>query len=251
MTEDMFKLLLDKKRYPLHKVSRTILAWRNKVMLKRGFLVAFEGIDGAGKTSQANLLFNHLRNFGFDAVLTKEPTDSIYGQKIKKLAQSGRETIPPHEEYNLFINDRKIHVTNLLKPSLEEKKIVILDRYYFSNVAYQGAIGLDPSQIKKDNEAFSPIPEIVFLLQVPPRVGIRRIQKSRKETPNLFEQEEYLTAVAKVFDSLDDNYIVRINGVDEPEVIHRKIRNVIDDVIDHYMKKQEQFQLFESITKAM
>ena len=200
---DIFcKIPLDKRRHRLHKASRAIREWRNEVMLKRGFLVAFEGIDGAGKTTQAHLLYNYLTEYSLDAVLTKEPTDSIYGQKIKKLAQSGRESIQPHEEYNLFINDRKVHVKNLLEPSLSQKKIVILDRYYFSTIAYQGAIGLDPVQIKMDNEQFSPIPEIVFLLEVPPRVGIRRIQNSRNETPNLFEQEEYLTAVAKVFNSL-------------------------------------------------
>lgn len=219
--------------------------------LKKGFLVVFEGIDGAGKTTQANLLFKLLETRGFDVVLSKEPTDSIYGQKIRKLAQTERFSVNPTEEYNLFLCDRRVHVKNFILPSLEAKRIVILDRYYFSTIAYQGARGLDPKHIEEDNESFSPIPEIVFLLEVPPRVGIRRIQKGRQEEPNLFEQEKSLTDVAEIFDSLTKNYIVRVDGVDAPEIIHTKVINVINDVIDHYIKKAEQFALFDNRTEAM
>lgn len=220
-------------------------------MLKKGFLVAFEGIDGAGKTTQSNLLSQRLKKRGFDVVLSKEPTDSIYGRKIKKLALGERFSTPPLEEYRLFINDRKIHVENLVLPMLEAKKIVILDRYYFSTIAYQGALGLDPERIKEENESFCPIPEIVFLLEVPPRVGIRRIEKDREDGPNLFEQEESLTAVARVFDLLKENYMVRISGVDDPTIIHIRVMNVINDVINHYLKKSEQYTLFNSQIKAM
>jgi len=219
--------------------------------LKKGFLVAFEGIDGAGKTTQAKLLYQYLQNKGLKVVASKEPTDSIYGQKIKKIAESERDSTKPLDEYRLFINDRRIHVENLIKPALQNKKIVILDRYYFSTIAYQGALGLDPKEIKKENELFSPIPEIVFLLIVPPRVGIRRIQKSRNEKPNLFEQEECLSDVAKVFDMLKEDYVVRLDGIDDIDVIHKKIVNVIDDVVDHYFKRYEQYSLFNGKIKAI
>ena len=220
------------------------------MILKKGFLVAFEGIDGAGKTTQAKLLYEHLTRKGLTVVLSKEPTDSIYGQKIKKLAQGERDLTKPLDEYRLFINDRKIHVENLIKPALQEKKIIILDRYYFSTIAYQGALGLDIGKIKKENELFSPVPEIVFLLNVPPRVGIIRIQKGREEEPNLFEQETYLSNVGKVFNGLNEDYIVTLDGVDEVEIIHNKIVNVIDDVVKHYSTKQEQYSLSCSNRKA-
>jgi len=220
------------------------------MILKKGFLVAFEGIDGAGKTTQAKLLYEHLTMKGLTVVLSKEPTDSIYGQKIKKLAQGERDLTKPLDEYRLFINDRKIHVENLIKPALQEKKIVILDRYYFSTIAYQGALGLDIGKIKEENESFSPIPEIVFLLNVPPRVGIIRIQKGREEEPNLFEQEKYLSDVSKVFNALNEDYIVPLEGVDGVDIIHNKIINVIDDVVKHYSKRHEQYSLFCNNLKA-
>ena len=212
--------------------------------LKRGFLVVFEGIDGAGKTTQAKLLYDHLKKREFDVILSKEPTDSIYGKKIKKLAQGGRDAIEPSEEYNLFMSDRRVHVANLVKPALQKQQVVILDRYYFSTIAYQGALGLNPDKIKSDNEAFAPAPEIVFLLKVPPRVGLRRIQKYRNEEPNLFEREENLTEVSRIFDLLKDNYIVPIDATPPIETIYSQVINVINDVVDHYLNKEEQYALF-------
>ena len=220
------------------------------MILKKGFLVAFEGIDGSGKTTQAKLLYEYLKSEGLSVVLSKEPTDSIYGQKIKKLAQGERDLTKPLDEYRLFINDRKIHVENLIKPALREKKIVILDRYYFSTIAYQGALGLDTRKIKEENELFSPIPEIVFLLNVPPRIGIIRIQKGREEKPNLFEQEKYLSDVSKIFNGLNEDYIVTFDGVDRADIIHNKIINVIDDIVKHYSKRHEQYSLFCNNLKA-
>lgn len=221
------------------------------MILKKGFLVVFEGIDGAGKTTQANLLFDRLKRKQFDVIISKEPTDSIYGQKIKKLAQGERAFVKPVDEYHLFINDRKVHVANVIKPALEEKKIVILDRYYFSTIAYQGAIGLDPIKIKLDNESFAPVPEIVFLLSIPPRLGLRRIQKGRNEEPNLFEREENLEKVKHLLDSLKENYIVPINGAEEIEDIHNTVMNVIDDIVDHYLTKDEQYTLFNNRAKII
>lgn len=214
--------------------------------LKRGFLIVFEGIDGAGKTTQANLLSDSLKRKGFDIVLSKEPTDSIFGRKIKRLAQEGRDSTKPMDEYRLFINDRKVHVKNLIRPALAQKKIVVLDRYYFSNIAYQSAIGLDPEKIRLENQSFAPTPEIVFLIDIAPRVGLRRIQKGRNENPNFFEGEKNLTKVREEFLKMKDNYIVTIDGIGEIRDIHVKMMNVIEVILDHYLKKAEQYNLFNS-----
>jgi len=217
--------------------------------LKKGLLVVFEGIDGSGKTTQANLLFGYLKKRGFDVVLSKEPTDSKYGKKIHKLAQGERAAVKPMDEYHLFMNDRRVHVENLIKPELKHKKIVILDRYYLSTIAYQGALGLDPQKIKVENESFAPIPDIVFLFKVSSRVGLRRIQKERNEKPNLFEQEEYLSRVNQLFDSLKDHYIVPINGFEKIREIHDTIIKVVDDVIDHHLTKLSDTRILENTLK--
>lgn len=211
--------------------------------IKRGFIVAFEGIDGSGKTTQARLLHDRLKKRGLDVVLTREPTDSTYGLKIKKLAREGRDINNPSEEYRLFLSDRRIHVEDLIRPALAENQIVVVDRYYFSSIAYQGALGMDPETIRSENESFAPVPEVVILLKVAPRVGLRRIEKKRKEVPNLFEREDYLAAVNEVYDSLKQSYIVRLNGVGEMDFIHGQVMNVIDDIVNHYLEKEELYSL--------
>ena len=143
--------------------------------LTKGILIVIEGIDGAGKSTQARMLYNDLYRRNISAVFSREPTDSEYGQKIRAMAQKGRESIRPEEEYRLFIDDRKVHVNNLINPALKAGKVVILDRYFFSTIAYQGALGLDPEKIRAENEAFCPLPNAAFLIDIPTKIGIDRI----------------------------------------------------------------------------
>ena len=199
--------------------------------LKKGILIVFEGIDGSGKTTQAKLLYNHLKIKGFNAVFSKEPTDSVFGERIRRLAAGDRAHVDPVEEYRLFFNDRKIHVDHVIKPALEKRKIVILDRYYFSTMAYQGSLGLDPQKIKHENEVFAPVPDIVFLIRVPVSLGLERIKMSRNEVPNLFEREEGLTKVEYMFESFAEEYILSIDGTGDVDAIHKNIVKVTEEMI--------------------
>ena len=104
---------------------------------------------------------------------------------------------------------------------------------------------MDPQQIKSENEAFAPIPEFVFLLEIPPRLGLRRIQNSRGETPNLFEQLDGLTKVDEVYKSLNENYILRMVGSDRRSVIHRHVMNAMDALVEHHVEKHKQCMLFD------
>lgn len=177
-----------------------------------GLLIVIEGIDGAGKSTQARLLYDALRAQKIEAILSREPTDSEYGLKIRALAEQGRELLRPGEEYRLFIKDRQVHVATVIEPALNAGKVVILDRYYFSTIAYQGALGIDPERIKAENEAFCPSPDLVFLIDVPIKTGIDRIENHRQEVPNLFEKAHYLEKVARIFATMDAEGIVRIDG---------------------------------------
>src|SRR3989304_2353402 len=115
-----------------------------KVVLKRGILVAIEGIDGAGKTTQTAMLCARLCKNGYSAVSFHEPTDSKWGRKIRELAKNGRHKITAQDEMNLFYQDRIEDVKANINPALKRKNVVIMDRYYFSNIAYQSARGLNP-----------------------------------------------------------------------------------------------------------
>lgn len=167
--------------------------------LKRGVLIAIEGIDGAGKTTQAQILGKKLLKKGYPVISLHEPTEGRWGKKIKDLAKNGRHRILPETELDYFYFDRLEDVKENISPSLKKKKIVIMDRYYLSSVAYQGARGLDPDDIEKRNKMIAPIPDITILLDLDPEVALKRIRHNRNATPNHFERKKYLDHVRKVF----------------------------------------------------
>ena len=133
-----------------------------------GLLIVFEGLDGAGKTTQLGLLYDHLLEQGQDVVRLREPTDGPWGQKLRQLMVHGRDNVTPATELEWFLNDRREHVDQRIRPALDRKQIVLLDRYYFSTMAYQGALGYDPQDIRARNEAFAPPPDLLLLLNLPP-----------------------------------------------------------------------------------
>src|SRR5438105_15812773 len=138
-----------------------------------GFLVAVEGIDGSGKTTQAERLARYCEEKRLTYVLSKEPTSGKYGQLIRNSASRGRLSV--EEEIDILLKDRREHVDQVIQPALDQEKIVILDRYYFSTAAYQGAHGADPEIILSWNEAFAPQPDLLIILDVSPQTGLQLI----------------------------------------------------------------------------
>ena len=112
--------------------------------------IVFEGIDGAGKSTQAGMLADRLRADEIPFILTAEPSDGPTGRLIKSLKVRPN----PEEEARLFTEDRRHHVQNVIIPALKEGKTVICDRYVYSSVAYQGARGIDPAEILAENRQF-------------------------------------------------------------------------------------------------
>src|SRR5690625_7420994 len=106
---------------------------------RKGILLAFEGVDGAGKTTQVKLLEEALKNAGENVVVSKEPTEGAWGQKIRKSASSGR--LPLHEELEAFIEDRTEHIKKLIEPRLEQGKRDVLDRWFYRTVSCQVSRG--------------------------------------------------------------------------------------------------------------
>jgi dTMP kinase len=176
---------------------------------ERGILVAFEGIDGCGKTTQVALLAAALRDRGFDVVQSREPTNGPHGQALRRSAETGR--LEAAEELRLFLADRADHARTLIRPALARGAVVILDRYYFSTLAYQGARGLDVAALQRQNEAIAPRPDLVLLIDTPLPVALARLQ-GRHAAPDRFEEEENLRRVQAVFAAMDDPAIVRLDG---------------------------------------
>jgi len=212
-------------------------AWYTTGMGKRlpsGALVAFEGIDGAGKTTQAHRLVEAVRARGLPALYTKEPTDGPWGQKIRRSAESERMSM--EDELHAFMEDRREHVRDLLLPSLRAGAVVVLDRYYFSTAAYQGVRGADPAEIIRRNEEFAPQPDLLVFVDTPVEVAMERI-RVRGHAVTSFEKAEALERSARIFRALERPYLLRVDGrrsIDEiaRDVLEAAARGVLAKAVD-------------------
>ena len=169
--------------------------------MSQGLFIVIEGIDGTGKSTQSKRLAEWFRSRGREVVLSREPTDGPWGKKLRESATTGR--LSAEEELECFLNDRREHVEMSIKPALAEGKVVILDRYYFSTMAYQGARGFDPAEIRRRNEAFAPQPDLLLILDLSVESAHGRIG-ARGDTANEFEQRDTLSRCREIFLSLRD-----------------------------------------------
>lgn len=187
----------------------------------RAILIAVEGIDGAGKTTQVELLRRDLERAGQVTVVSKEPTNGRWGQIIKESASTGRHS--PSEELDLFVKDRTEHVATLIGPALERGDIVILDRYFYSSIAYQGSRGANVENVRAIMESRFPIPDAVFILDIDPVIGVHRIAHSRGEQPNHFEERGNLARAREIFQQMSASNIYHIDGSMTREAVHSEI----------------------------
>ena len=198
--------------------------------LDQGYLIALEGIDGTGKSTQCALLADYLESCGFPVVRLREPTQGVWGQKIRKILTEGRGDVTPEEELQYFINDRKEDVEQNIAPALEQGKIVLIDRYYYSTAAYQGALGFDPEKIIEDNEAFAPRPNLLFIIQGSLDESFRRIEQGRDGFSS-FEKRDYLEKVRNIFDTFTGNHIRRIDRDPPVEEVQQALRQGINALL--------------------
>lgn len=194
-----------------------------------GLFIVIEGIDGTGKSTQARRLGEWFQSHGRDVVLSREPTDGPWGKKLRESASTGR--LSPEDELQYFLNDRRQHVDELIKPALADGKVVILDRYYFSTMAYQGARGFDPLEIRKRNEEFAPVPDLLLILDLDVDTAHTRIGV-RGDTTNEFEKRENLMRCREIFLSLKDESFVRvIDSEGTLDEVAAKVREAVDSAV--------------------
>jgi len=184
--------------------------------LGRGVLVVFEGIDGAGKSTQVRRLADAVRSMDIPVRVDREPTDGPHGRRLRASATAGR--LAAKEELELFILDRREHVVQFIEPGLRAGEVVILDRYYFSNAAYQGSRGLDWSEIIHRNEEFAPPPDLLLWLDVPITVSGDRIH-SRGEGGTEFEKQASLTRCREIYSEIRHRSLRRIDAARTAEEV--------------------------------
>jgi dTMP kinase len=199
--------------------------------LARGLLVALEGIDGTGKSTQARRLAGLLAEQGYAVTLLREPTMSPWGRRIREAAAAGDGVLAPVQQLDLFLLDRRYDVAAHIRPALAAHQLVLMDRYYFSTIAYQGALGIDPEDIRRLNEAFAPTPDLVLLLLIPPAQALARIHQARGQADNVFEREDYLTKVDRIYRSLIGPRVHCVDAGQPIEVVTAVMQQKIQEII--------------------
>ena len=189
--------------------------------------ITFEGMDGSGKTTQAELLRAHLEEQGRRVVATREPGGTELGEKVRELLLGGT-PISPWAEAALFAAARAELVAEVVEPALESGADVVCDRYLDSSLAYQGiARGLGVERVRALNlDAIRGVlPDVTFLLLVDPAEAARRSGSAADRIER--EGEEFLRAVDRAYrelGSLFPDRIVTIEGVRAPEEIAKEVR---------------------------
>jgi dTMP kinase len=184
-------------------------------------LVAVEGIDGAGKTTQVDLLEAWARGLDLDVVRSKEPTTGPWGMKVRNSKFTQR--LSPEDELECFINDRREHVETLIAPALARGALVLVDRYYYSTVAYQGARGVDPQALLARNRSFAPVPTVLVLLDLDPELGLKRIHQ-RGLGQDLFESVPELTRARAIFQQVASQpHVLLLDASQTPAQLHAAI----------------------------
>ena len=200
----------------------------------RGYFITFEGIEGAGKSTQSVMLHNYLLQNNKKAVLTREPGGTTTGKKIRDILLSHTDEIfPPIAELFLYEADRSLHINNMIKPKLQEGFYVICDRFTDSTLAYQGyARGLDIKTVKEMNSIATEglKPDITFLIDIPVEEGLKRIsrerEKDRIEKEDLNFHRKIREGFLKIAEEEKERVVI-LNGAEKPEVIFKKIVEIL------------------------
>lgn len=197
--------------------------------MAKPLFIVFDGIDGNGKSTQAQLLKEYLEKKGYEIFMTSEPSKSEYGQKIEGILRRREAAALSKEKWlELFTLDRKENMREIIG-ALKEGKMVICDRYYYSTLAYQ----LQEQEWQSYASKFLK-PHITFILDVPAEAALKRIEEKYKitgEKKAFFEKLRILKEVRKKFlllpNYLNDNIKI-IDGNRTLKTIFEDIKKEID-----------------------
>ncbi len=168
--------------------------------VRKGKLIVFEGLDGSGKSTQLHNLKERLSALRIPNILTREPSDTNIIGLITRGAINGTLDIDRESLAFLFAADRYEHVTKEIIPNLEKGITVLCDRYYFSNFAYQG-FGTSIERLIEYNEKVMSLlrPDVTVFLDTTAEECVRRINDTRHQHIEMFEDLANLTAVRSNF----------------------------------------------------
>ncbi len=206
--------------------------------MTRGLWITLEGGDGVGKTTQATLLEEWLRELGRTVVRTREPGGTEVGELIRNIVLHHRGHVAPRAEALLYAADRAHHVATVVQPALERGEVVIQDRYLDSSVAYQGAgRELDPGEVRELSlwATRGALPDVTILLDLDPARARARLDADDKPFDRLeAERADFHTRVRAEYLALaaaePDRFLV-LDAAAPPDELAAGIRSRIEPLL--------------------
>jgi len=204
---------------------------------QKGLFITMEGPEGSGKSTHAKLLKQYIETKNFDVVLTREPGGTDVGKFIRNILLKEDVTLEKKAELLLFGADRVEHVTRVVKPALDQGKIVICDRYVDSTTAYQiGGRNLAEDTVKFINSISSDaiIPDLTIVLDVPVEIGLKRVKGGPRDR---FEREEkpFHERVRRKFLEIakeEPGRVKIIESCDTIDSVQEKIRGIVKPYLE-------------------
>ena len=216
---------------------------------RSGYFVAFEGGEGAGKTTQLEAFVKWLEARGADVVTTREPGGSVIGERIRDiLLDTAAGRMDERTEALLYAADRAQHVAEVIRPALAAGKVVVSDRYIDSSLAYQGlARGLGIDEIYRISEWATGglLPDLVLYLKVDPGAGLRRVgEPDRIESEGSDFHDRVGTAYLELARRYPKRFVVIDAGGSQAEV-HQAI---VDAFETHQRTDDTGVELFPGLS---
>ena len=195
--------------------------------------MAFEGGEGAGKSTQVTLLEQHLAGLGRDVLVTFEPGDTAVGKRLRAILL-GHETgeLAPQTEALLYAADRAEHVAAVIRPALARGSVVITDRYIDSSLAYQGAgreLTVEEVATLSSWATGGLVPDVTVLLDIDPEIGLRRFAEpaDRLEAEPLAFHRRVRQQFLDLAGAAPKRYVV-IDASQTPERVHEEVLAAVE-----------------------
>lgn len=208
-------------------------------------LITFEGPEGSGKSTQAQSLVDWLRNRGCSVVATREPGGTPLGDEVRRLLLNPDRSLTPRGELFLYLAARAQHVEERIRPALADGSVVISDRFIDASVAYQGYgrnLGADRVRSLNDMATGGLVPDLTFILDLDPEVGLRRARRNSEEEwetagGDRLEREELAfhrrvrSGYRALAESADERCVL-LDGTASIEQTNRSVRRHVRERLD-------------------
>lgn len=197
-------------------------------MVKQGFFIVLEGIDGSGKDTHIKFLVEEMRQRGYKVVDTEEPSRNRVGTFLKRYQRRDEKRLPAEAEVLLYAADRFDHMKTVIEPAIQRGYIVISNRYLYSSLAYQGSVDVDLDWIREMN-MFARKPDLAVLLDILPEYSLQRLKRRR----TVFERVENLRRVRDIYIQLvKTGELVSVDANRSKKAVQEELLGLVEGLLE-------------------